>query len=262
MSSNNGIWYSFFDRGNFKGSEPYFYNPADFEWTKHLEANWLDIREELDQLIRGGDQNMQAYFDKAMVDVAQTWKTIPFFWWGIKFNKYCSQTPKTTALLESVPGMLSASFNMLDGNSVIKPHNGDTNAIVRCHLGLHIPAPLPEAGFRVGTEQKSWEEGKFLIFCDAHEHTAWNNSPNRRYILLMDVMLPKHAAQTSTIQSNVIGSLFLQSAAQKLPFLYKLPMIAQVGLHFFAKNAAKIALPLWNALDRMRYKTNKKINPA
>jgi aspartyl/asparaginyl beta-hydroxylase (cupin superfamily) len=247
---NNGIFYSFLERSGFNGSEPYFYNTADFPWVKHLEDNWMVIRDELDALIKSG-QPMEAYFDKDLVTVAQSWKTIAFFAWGVKFFKACSKAPKTTALLESVPGMLSASFNMLEGNSTIKPHNGDTNAIVRCHLGLYVPAGLPETGFRVGTEKQPWNEGKFFIFCDAHEHTAWNNSGKKRYILLMDVMLPKFKAQQNDVRNTVLASLFLQSAAQKLSFLHKMPFAAQMLMLKVAKIGSAIAVPAWNFFGKL-----------
>lgn len=246
----NGIYYSFLERKGFSGNEPFFYNPADFDWTKRLEDNWLTIRAELDALIKEGTE-MEAYFDKDLVTVAQSWKTIAFYAWGVKFFKACKKAPKTIELLESVPGMLSASFNMLEGGATIKPHNGDTNAIVRCHLGLYVPAGLPEVGFRVGTDKQPWHEGKYLIFCDAHEHTAWNNSTEKRYILLMDVMLPKFKDSQNDVRNTVLGSLFLQSVAQKLPFLFKLPYILQLGLLQFAKLGSAIAVPTWNFFGKL-----------
>ena len=38
---------------------------------------------------------------------------------------------------------------LLVAESVINPHNGDTNAHIRCHLGIKIPAQLPTTGFTV-----------------------------------------------------------------------------------------------------------------
>ena len=49
---NNGIFYSFLERSGFNGSEPYFYNTADFPWVKHLEDNWMVVAEGIQVILR------------------------------------------------------------------------------------------------------------------------------------------------------------------------------------------------------------------
>lgn len=65
------------------------------------------------------------------------------------------------------------------------------SAIFRCHLGLKIPGEAPECCFTVGPESRSWEEGKVLMFCDAHRHTAVNYTDTVRFIVNFDVIRPK-----------------------------------------------------------------------
>jgi aspartyl/asparaginyl beta-hydroxylase (cupin superfamily) len=118
-----------------------------------------------------------------------------------------------------VPNICAISFNLLEPNTTIKPHNGDTNAIIRCHMGLEVPAAAPRCAFRVGSEIRSWEDGKFLMFCDAHEHTAWNNTERRRYILVVDVMRPEYVALKRRVSSRVLASISLQIYYQRFAWL-------------------------------------------
>ena len=43
---------------------------------------------------------------------------------------------------------------------------------------------------RVGEEICHWEEGRALIFDDAHEHEAWNRTDKTRVILFADFVRP------------------------------------------------------------------------
>ncbi len=247
------IWYSFFHRNGFSGSEAPYYNTSQFAWTALIENNWQTIRSELDALL-AAKTRLTAYFDQNMVTNAQSWKTFPMMAWGVTMHRNCRQCPQTMALLQQIPGLVSASFNLLEPHSTIKPHNGDTNAIARCHLGLYIPAGLPDCGFKVSGEDRAWENGKLLLFCDAHEHTAWNNSSQNRYILLFDVVLPPYLQQQRNVCGAVLASLFLQSWAGKLgisPTAFeRIPKSLQNLLYYTAKYAAIGLSPLRNFLYR------------
>lgn len=245
------IWYSFFNRNGFGGTEPYYYETKQFEWAANIENNAHIIRAELDKLLHENAQ-LTAYFDQNLVSTAKSWKTFPLMAWGVMMHQNCKKVPQTMALLQKIPGITSASFNLLEPHSNIKPHNGDTNAIARCHLGLYIPEGLPNCGFRVGTELKAWENDKLLLFCDAHQHEAWNYSSENRYILLFDVILTPYIHQSKNICGAVLASLFLQSGAARLgisPTSFdKIPKSIQYGLYYVAKYAAMILTPIRNFL--------------
>ena len=49
----------------------------------------------------------------------------------------------------------------------INPHQGDTDAIYRCHLGLSVPGGL-DCGFQVGAEIRGWKEGRLPVTPDPH----------------------------------------------------------------------------------------------
>lgn len=174
-----------------------------------------------------------------MVERKNTWKTAAIKWWGIQLFNNQKNFPQTSKIVNSFPNIISASFNLLEANSKIKPHHGDTNAIFRCHLALIIPKANTQCGFTVKGDTKHWEEGNMLIFVDALYHEAYNNSEEDRYIFLFDVLRDEFKEKEKYVCGTVISSLFLQKVAEKFNFLYKSPSwlnrIAGFILHPFAR---------------------------
>lgn len=220
------LWFSIFDRTNYTGSEPYFWDTSKIAWTKLIESNYPVIKEELLNYLK--TNQLESYFNQSMVATPNTWKTVSLKTWSIELYRHQISFPKTNALIKQVPGLVSASFNMLTPHSHIVPHNGDTNGIYRCHLGLIVPANAPDCGFKVGDETVSWEEGKLLIFTDAHRHEAWNNTPNNRFIFLFDVVRPEFIDRKDYICSMVMCSLWGQKRAEKYKNLYQISIKTQV----------------------------------
>jgi hypothetical protein len=128
---------------------------------------------------------------------------------------------------------LAASFNLLEPGTTIKPHRGDTNAIIRCHLGLEIPGPAPDCAFRVGTETRGWKEGELFMFCDAHPHTAWNNTSKRRLVFIVDILRPEFVDQKVSICSRVLSAVYLEVLYQRL---------APLREHFSGKRSKNVLL--------------------
>lgn len=202
-------WYSVYDfSNNYKDTLPSFFEAQQFDWANELKKHSLEIKQELATYLE--NQQLQSYFNSSMVSKQDSWKTVALKTWDINLYKNQKQFPLTTSLLNKFPQIISASFNLLESQSHILPHCGDTNAIYRCHLGIEIPAQLPECGFRVNDEKKSWQNGEWLIFLDAYHHEAWNNSSHARYIFLIDVMREEFAEQKQQVCSTVLTSLFMQ----------------------------------------------------
>lgn len=230
MKNKNKLWFSILskdaryppkaDKSFPKADEPEFFPPELFVWTKNSNQIADDIKNELLQYLQ--NNNLQSYFNTKMSDDVKKWKTISLKWWGLEFYQNQKHFPKTTRFINSIPGLVSASFNLLEPHSKIFPHCGDTNGIYRCHLGLIIPGHLPDCGFRVENKQSSWEEGKWLIFIDAKEHEAWNNTDRNRFILLIDIVRPEFSKHHTFIVLCSLTGLFLQKCAEAVPFLYKL----------------------------------------
>ena len=249
------IWYSIFNLKAYISNEPAFYPSENYIWTEVLETNWLEIKGELDTHL-SANPRLIPKLKKQMVNYHGSWKTMPLMTWGVEFHKNICNFPITTEVLKQIPGIVSASFNLLEKNSVIQQHFGDTNASVRVHLGLYIPDKLPDVGFKVNGISRFWEEGKVLIFCDGYEHSAWNHSNEDRYILLLDIIRPEFIHKKKLICGTVLASLFLRSVASKFTFLIYIFLIPLYILHFFAKISAIILTPLYNLFSRI--KANKK----
>lgn len=243
------LWFSLYSRDEYKGPEPAFYDPARQDFAARIEAHYPLIKKELEDYLK--EHHLQSYFNTTMVQQLDSWKTISLKSWTIDLYENYRHFPETVKIIRSIDGLVSASFNMLKAGASIKAHCGDTNGIFRCHLGLDIPAQMPECGFRVKEEWRSWEEGKLLVFVDANNHEAINHSHQNRFIFLFDVIRPEYRKRKHYISSTVIASLFLQKRAEAFVLLYKSPLWLQKISGFMLVPFAFMAIRYRNGLYRM-----------
>jgi aspartyl/asparaginyl beta-hydroxylase (cupin superfamily) len=167
----------------------YFYELSEYKQLKALEDNFSTILEELSSLRKSSKNGywLDTFPHYLYPQSKNKWQVYTFRFFGIKHPVNCGLCPKTAAILNSLPGLVSADFSYLPAHTKIKPHKGFTKMVTRAHLGLIIPE---NCGLRVGTEVRTWEEGKVLIFDDSFEHEAWNNSSEDRFVLMLDVANP------------------------------------------------------------------------
>lgn len=222
MGTKSKIWYSFLG-GQSEDDEIGIYNNDNFPWVKLLEDNFDVIKKEVQEYIIVNEKQIKPYFNKDLVTKSKSWKTFAFFFWTWNVNNNIKQCPQTNEILNKIPGIVSASVSILEPGVQIKPHRGDTNAIVRSHLALVAPVGLPDCGFEVNNQKIAWQEGEVFIFNDAAIHTAWNHSEERRYVLLIDVMRSEYANKKYTVCSMVLAGLVMQAIFQKLTALKKAP---------------------------------------
>ena len=167
-------------------NEPKFIDPSDLPFQKIVSENYDLVREEiLDYVHHRGDLFRPAYNNKILT-TTKFWTARSILGWGLKTN---SSFPTTEKLMRQI-GAVTCNISRLPANTVIKAHNGETNAFTRCHLPLIVPAPLPDAGMVVGGEERSWVEGEILAFIDLNLHHAFNNTNQERIVLIFDVMRP------------------------------------------------------------------------
>lgn len=247
-SNKHKLWFSFFDRSDYKGKEPAFFDAEKIDWHPIIEKNKEVILQEFQSVITN---SYSPYFNQSAVNQENVWKTISFRFWTVNYYRNQKQFPEITKTLNMVPGLMTASINKLDAGGRIALHNGDSNGFYRCHFGLEIPGEIPEVGFKVLNESKSWKKGELLIFCDANMHEAWNKSDKDRYILVFDVIRPEFRNQKRKLVHVVTASIFLQGLAEKMPLLYKLPLIIQGGIHFFARMCSMAFIPVRNFIARL-----------
>jgi aspartyl/asparaginyl beta-hydroxylase (cupin superfamily) len=191
-----------------------FFDPSSFAWAPGIEKNHPVILSEISAYLDGHNA-LKPYFATEMMSAPEKWKAFSFYFWGLRMNaNACARCPETIRLLSGIPNIISASVSVLEPHSAIKGHFGDTDAIYRCHYGLVVPAALPECGFRVGYEDKPWENGKFLIFNDANYHRAWNHTDKRRVVLILDVIRPQFGNRKRWICARVHGNIMWLTASQ------------------------------------------------
>ncbi len=206
------------------GDRPFF-ELEDFPWASTLEANWGAIREELEQLLTDHERlpNFQDISkDQRYLTQDNRWKTFFLYGYGYRIDHNCVRCPKTTQLVESVPGMMTAFFSILGPDKHIPPHRGPYKGVLRYHLGVIVPDSNGGCRIRVGDEYRNWQEGKSLVFDDSFNHEAWNESDGVRVVLFLDIVRPLPAPLSWLNQltlSIVRRSPFVQDALKKIHHL-------------------------------------------
>ena len=155
-----------------------------------LEANWQVIHRELTALSK---DNLMPWIEKEFYNYG--WDVFGLYVTEKKLEENCRLCPETTRLIESIPGMTSAGFSILQPGAHILPHVGYSSDVLRCHLGLSVPE---DCALRVGTETRGWADGKCMVFDDTVEHEAWNRGGRQRAILLIDFKKEASAALSKT----------------------------------------------------------------
>lgn len=170
-----------------------FFDVEQFPWAKDLEANWMVIRQELEQVLERVDElpNFQD-ISKRQSRIANDnrWKTYFLYAFGFKATKNCERCPETTKLIEKIPGMKVAFFSILAPGKHIPKHRGKLKTLIRYHLGLIVPTPKEKCKIQVDDEIKYWQEGKSLIFDDTFYHEVWNDTDGYRVVLFLDIARP------------------------------------------------------------------------
>jgi beta-hydroxylase len=159
-----------------------FYDCAQFDYTSLLESNWTTILSEYQQV---PNECFVAWPEHHLYNFG--WNTFGLFALGRQLDDDPVLCPATCDLLAAIPGMVNAGFMRLAAGTVVAPHTGFTDAVLRVHLGLVIPK---DCGICVGGETRSWFAGQVLAFDDMVEHSVWNRSAQDRAILLIDVLRP------------------------------------------------------------------------
>lgn len=215
----------------YSGNEPYFYRNENFNWVSTLEDNWRIIYEEFEPIIKGFEEITLSSPNPPYLSQPSAWKNIYFWNFMWQYHKNCHRFPKTYNLLRSIPNLTFAEFTVLEPHSRILPHIGETNTTIRGHLGIVIPAQLPTAGIQVGNEQRSWENGKIVLFSDCHRHTVWNDSNERRFVLVFDITKDEFANQLFWVNAQSLSALSIKYFSEKFRLFKRLPRIALILIH-------------------------------
>jgi beta-hydroxylase len=203
------------NRGHAKLGNQCIFSTEEFPWATKLEREWRTIRRELDFVLLRKDElpNVQDItVDAASITHDDRWKMFLFTAYGVRSARNCDLCPQTWRIVQRIPGLRTAMFSILAPGKRIPPHRGPYNGVLRLHLGLMVPEPRDRVGIRIGPELRHWQEGQALIFDDAYEHEAWNETAHERVVLFIDFAKPL------SFPANALNHLLLNLAVFT-PFL-------------------------------------------
>jgi beta-hydroxylase len=169
-----------------------YFDPYYFPVAKELEDNFADIQTELKGLLQR--YNEFAPFqsispDQTYISNDDRWRMFFFKAAGVNFGRNKDLAPKTMAVLNKYPDVISAYISVLGPHKMLNPHEGPWSGVLRMHLGVVIPGDK-QCTLINGGEPYHWQEGKTVLFDDTYEHVAINDTDQIRAILFLDIMRP------------------------------------------------------------------------
>ncbi|MGA8259696.1 MAG: aspartyl/asparaginyl beta-hydroxylase domain-containing protein [Arenicellales bacterium] len=182
---------NFVQRYSLIGQQPVF-DPKEFDYLRRLEARWEEIRAEADAVMAGDRVPSLSSIspDHQELDNQGKWRTYFLWGYGIKVPRQCERCPTTAALVEKIPGLLTAMFSIHEPGAHLPRHRGVTKGMLTYHLGLHVP---DNCHINVEDTDYRWREGEFFVFDDTCYHETFNHSDRDRVILLLHVRRPLRA---------------------------------------------------------------------
>lgn len=222
MSKAPKIWYSHKGK-SYDGQFPPYFEPTQFKWVGELESKFPEIEKEITEYLKAHADQLKPYFNKDLVSKKNAWQLLTLKFWGVENKKTVAAFPVLAKAMNEIENTVTISISVMEPQTTIVPHIGDTDAVIRCHLGLDIPAPLPTCGIKVNGLDKGWEKGKVLMFCDAYLHSAWNHSSHRRIVVIFDVVHESFKSKYKGICIETHALLWIQKRRKESAFFNKLP---------------------------------------
>jgi aspartyl/asparaginyl beta-hydroxylase (cupin superfamily) len=233
----------------YAGSFPSYYDSKKVKGLDILKSQWRVILEEFSNVLDNSSPIKLSSPNPPYLSNPNAWKNVYFYNFMWKYHKNCQKFPKTYEILKKVPFLTFAEITILEPHSDILPHIGETNTTMRGHLGLSIPGPLPEAGIEVNQKQRSWEEGKIVLFSDAHHHRVWNHTSKRRMVLVFDVIKEEYQNKAQWYCAQALSTLVIKGIDSKKPIIKIMPKWIQKGLHYIISSVWYIYLPIQNKIS-------------
>lgn len=207
----------------YKGKYPNFHDVSSLPAARILESNYQFIKKEIVEFYeREGETTLQPNFTPYKYK-EEGWRTVNLMSFLLMYPRLIKKFPVTWEILRQIPNMVTVTVSVLNPHTRIKAHFGDSNAIVRTHLGLVVPGKYPDIGLRNGSCEQGWEEGKTFAITIAHRHYAWNNTDHKRIILMVDTVNEDFKDRKVWICALLLASAAMKFIATKIPILKKVP---------------------------------------
>jgi aspartyl/asparaginyl beta-hydroxylase (cupin superfamily) len=165
------------------------YETTEFPWASMVQAHVDDFLSELRAL--EANRREESGFHRVWPEFTESgeWAALWLRLYGEPYHANASKCPITMAVMDAIPrqgGWLG--FSALAGRTHLAPHCGVSNAKLRCHVPLQLEAGLSR--IRVDGHVHTWALGEPFVFDDSYEHEVWNDSEEKRVILIFDIFHP------------------------------------------------------------------------
>ncbi len=197
------IFYAFDGKG-YKGNNPPYYSLDGTGWFDKLKQQLPAIQRSVTNFLRTEGLDITSYFHVTRVD-GKSWDVVPFMLWGQRNERMIEIGGEVFSYFNEIPGMVSLSVSILQPQTRIKGHAGDTDATYRMHVPIYIPSQLPDCGIKVAGVSRAWEREDVLVFNDACYHEAWNLTDEPRVVLIVDVVKKEYLSQTREIADHIMS---------------------------------------------------------
>lgn len=179
---------------------------AAFPWLRDLERAAPAIRAEVDRLLEHLDAippMNEMSPDHQRIAGGGGWRSFFLIGYGYRLEANCARCPATMAALAKVPGVVTALISILEPGMHVGRHRGVSKGIVIAHLGLKVPSDAERCRMDVDGEEVVWREGGTFVFDDTYPHEVWNDTPDRRVILLIQFRRPMR------LLGRIVAGLFV-----------------------------------------------------
>ena len=99
-----------------------------------------------------------------MVSDDRRWKSFVLTGYGFRSFNNIHLCPETWRGCQSIPGLITVLFSILEPGKHLPAHRGPYNGVLRLHLGLIVPELRERLGIRVENQIYRWREGEVVIF--------------------------------------------------------------------------------------------------
>ncbi len=180
------------DADEYVSDDPAVYpDPGQFPEVRYVLRHFATIRDEVSGYLDGTLDIPYAHPSPPKMNGPQVWKNIYFKNYLVPYRLGRTHFPRTFRLFADRPEFTLAGITRLAPGGRLLSHCGETNAVIRCHVGLRVPGTLPTVGMRVRGETIGWQEGQAFAFTDAYQHEVWNDADAPRYVLAFDIVRPE-----------------------------------------------------------------------
>ena len=216
---------------------PPWRDPSQFPAAAVLEESAEIIGRELAAI----DETHHLEYPNPIFEGGQ-WTILPLFIFGeqsaaLMFGR--NPFPQTTHIVQNLPDvcidlpLADFIFSAHSPHTHLLPHCSWDPFRLRLHLGLQVP---DNCRLRVGNETRQWQPGKVLVFHDACEHETWNDSEQRRVVLIVDLWHPDLTAE----EREAIRACFRKKEIRAALMRMRVPPELQAALNRkFAQSEAQ-----------------------